>query len=99
MTKQKFFEELNQLLKDISLEEKEEAIRYYENYFEDAGVENEEAVLVELVSPQKVADSIKGLINLNEAEGKEQGYFTEKGYEDGINKNNNHKVILADRKS
>lgn len=98
MTKHEFFEELNQLLEDISQEEKEEAIRYYENYFDDAGIENEEAILKELVSPQKVANSIKVLINLNEAEGKEQGYFTEKGYVEGIN-NNSQAVIISDRKN
>ncbi|MDF2801751.1 MAG: hypothetical protein K0S61_1654 [Anaerocolumna sp.] len=96
MTRQSFFEELNQLLEDISLEEKEEAIRFYENYFDDAGKENEEAILKELVSPQKVAGSIKQSINTNEGDQVEQGYFTEQGYEDGYNNLNRQEISVPE---
>lgn len=99
MTKQEFFEELNQLLENISSEEKEEAIRFYENYFEDAGKENEEAILNELGSPQKVADSIKQSVIMNEAELQEQGYFTEKGYENGFDGTDRQEVFVPDKKN
>lgn len=58
MTKITFLRELEQYLQEISEEERKEAVLYYENYFEDAGIENEEAVLAELGSPKEVANSI-----------------------------------------
>lgn len=59
MTKQEFLSQLASLLSDISYEEREEALSYYREYIEDAGLENEEAILNELGSPQKVAADIK----------------------------------------
>ena len=58
MNKITFLQELEQYLQGISEEERKEAISYYENYFEDAGTENEESVLAELGSPKEVANSI-----------------------------------------
>lgn len=98
MTKKEFLDELSQLLYDISDEEKEEAIGFYENYFEDAGEENEEEVLKELVSPQKVARSIKQLNNTSGREEAEKGYFTEKGYEDGSGDKYKQEVIVPEIK-
>lgn len=65
MNKTIFLRELEQYLQGISEEERKEAVSYYENYFEDAGTENEEAVLAELGSPREVANSI--LAELEEA--------------------------------
>lgn len=65
MNKTIFLRELEQYLQEISEEERKEAVSYYENYFEDAGIENEEAVLAELGSPREVANSI--LAELEEA--------------------------------
>ena len=65
MTKETFLKELEQYLQGISEEERKEALLYYENYFEDASIENEEAVLEELGSPREVASSI--LADLEEA--------------------------------
>ncbi len=59
MNRQEFLKRLEELLSGISPEEKEEALAYYRNYFEDAGVENEEKVLRELESPEKLAESIR----------------------------------------
>lgn len=59
MNKYDFMIRLAQLLDDIPQDEKEAAMEYYENYFEDAGVLNERAVLEELGSPEKIAASIK----------------------------------------
>lgn len=59
MNKETFLMQLEQLLYDIPREEREEAMDYYRSYFEDAGVENEAAVLEELESPQSVAAGIK----------------------------------------
>lgn len=59
MNRKEFLSQLEQLLSDVSETERREALEYYENYFEDAGPENEEKIMEELGSPGKVADSIK----------------------------------------
>lgn len=59
MNKAEFMKELERLLQNIPDNEREEALNYYEEYFNDAGEENEQKVLAELESPQKVADKIK----------------------------------------
>lgn len=97
MTKREFFDELNELLSDISSEEREEAIGFYENYFDDAGKENEEVILKELISPQKVAQSIKLSINSNEDDQENQGYFTETGYKNSISNLNKQEISVPER--
>ena len=59
MNKKLFLDELHRLLSDLPPEERNQAIKYYEDYFEDAGPENEQAILKELGSPQELADQIK----------------------------------------
>lgn len=59
MNRQEFIRRLRHFLGDLPEEEREEAIQYYEDYFEDAGLENEEKVLRELGSPEKVALMIR----------------------------------------
>ena len=58
MNRKKFMEELEVLLFTIPQVEREEALHYYSNYFDDAGEENEEEVLKELGTPEKVAKII-----------------------------------------
>lgn len=70
MNRQEFMKRLEELLNGISPEEREEALAYYRSYFEDAGVENEEKVLRELESPEKLAESIKAGLQ-------EDGVYTE----------------------
>ncbi|MGN0312299.1 MAG: DUF1700 domain-containing protein [Lachnospiraceae bacterium] len=74
MSKQEFLNRLDHLLSDISPEERADALTFYENYFEDAGPENEANVISELGSPEKVAVSIKK--DLTRASGSfgEQGF-------------------------
>lgn len=72
-----FMNRLSLLLSDIPENEREEAIQYYNDYLNDAGVENEEEVLEALGAPEDLAASIrKGLL---EGSGQE-GEFSEKGY-------------------
>lgn len=79
MNRKQFMEELSQLLIGISEEERVEALQYYEDYFDDAGAENEQQVIEELGTPQKVASTIC----LNLEPGSEQnGEFTESGFQD-----------------
>ncbi len=59
MNKEEFLKRLEELLQDIDAIEREEALNYYRDYFEDAGVEHEQEIISELESPEKVAQTIK----------------------------------------
>jgi uncharacterized membrane protein len=84
MTKLEFMNELESLLLDIPLDEREEALKYYNGYFEDAGEDHEQEIIAELGSPKQVADMIKADLVSNAAERDNKGYFTETGYKDTI---------------
>ena len=63
MNRLEFMSELEKLLSDISENEREEALNYYNDYLDDGGVENEEEVIRSLGSPKEVAATIKaGLV-------------------------------------
>lgn len=59
MNKEGFMSCLEGLLADIPEAERKEALQYYNDYFEDAGWENEESVIRSLGSPAKIAENIK----------------------------------------
>lgn len=82
MSKQEFMRELEALLAELPNEEREEAVRYYDAYFEDAGAENEQTVIGELGSAERVAEQI---LHDFRAE-KEAGVYTEKGYQEAEKK-------------
>lgn len=64
MDRKMFIRELEFLLQDIDDVERDEALQYYEDYFTEAGVENEQQVINDLGSPESVAAIIKaGLEN------------------------------------
>ena len=76
MSRAEFMRRLAELLADVSPAEREEAIQYYNDYFDDAGVENEQSVITSLGSPEQLAKTIKaGLFD-----GGNAGEFTEKGF-------------------
>lgn len=58
MTKKEYLSELESHLVSISEEERINAIQFYEEYFEDAGPENEQQVMSELGKPFALAKSI-----------------------------------------
>ncbi|MBR1692178.1 MAG: DUF1700 domain-containing protein [Lachnospiraceae bacterium] len=58
MNREQFLEELAGLLSDISASEREEALQYYRDYFEDANLSDEE-VIRQLGSAKTVAESIR----------------------------------------
>ena len=77
MSRTEFMNQLKNLLWDIPKEEREEALNYYEDYFDDAGADHEAQVIEALGSPEKVAAIIKeGL----KEERKDQGEYSETGY-------------------
>ena len=59
MNREEYMRRLEEALTDITPFEKEEAIQYYNDYFDDAGVENEEEVMNSLGTPEKLAETIK----------------------------------------
>lgn len=59
MNRADFMKQLESLLQNISSAEREEALQYYNEYFNDAGAENEQAVIEALGTPAKVAENIK----------------------------------------
>ena len=79
MDRKEFMKQLSDLLKDLPSEERQEALDFYENYFDDAGAENEEQVLRELGSPSKVADTIKDGMASDSGD---FAQYTEQGYTD-----------------
>jgi uncharacterized membrane protein len=85
MDRAQFMQELEKLLADISETERQDALDFYNSYFDDAGAENEASVLRELGSPEKVAAIIKADLK-GSAGGYEYGEYTEHGYEDARTK-------------
>ena len=76
MSRVEFMRRLAELLADVSPAEREEAIQYYNDYFDDAGAENEQSVIASLGTPEELAKTIKaGLFD-----GGNTGEFTEKGF-------------------
>lgn len=98
MTRLAFMGELESLLSDIPIEERNEALQYYNDYFQDAGEDHEEEILKELVSPQRIAGIIKAELDSNATDRENRGYFTEKGYQDTIYKDEKFEIVGAARK-
>ena len=80
MNKEIFLRELRRFLADIPEEEREQALTYYEDYFEDAGPENEQKVIQELGSPIDVAKQIKATNQENIAYGQGNDFQKDKAY-------------------
>lgn len=79
MNRIEFMTELAALLQDISVEERVEAMQYYNDYFDDAGTENEEEIVKELESPAKVAAEVKAGLKSQDEDAFE---YRETGYAD-----------------
>lgn len=79
MTRDAFMRELEYLLQDVQDNEKDEALQYYRDYFDEAGPENEDQVIQEFGSPERIAAIIRSDIAGSLEEG---GAFTESGYTD-----------------
>ena len=65
MNRTEYMRQLESLLQNISATEREEALQYYNEYFNDAGPENEQNVIEALGNPAKVAENIKKDISDN----------------------------------
>lgn len=88
MSRWEFMRQLEELLADISPNEREEALQYYNDYFNDAGKENEKEVIEALGSPDQVAKIVREGLSENGS----QGEFTENGFTSGSARSQNEIV-------
>lgn len=58
MNRTEYMAALRRALSALPEEERASALRYYEEYFDDAGLENEQKVIADLGAPEKVAEQI-----------------------------------------
>lgn len=77
MNRAEFMSRLTVLLQDVPPAEREEALTYYNEYFDDAGEGNEAGVIASLGSPEDLAKSIKAGLS----DGGNGGEFTESGFQ------------------
>lgn len=93
MNRAEFMRRLTALLQDVPPAEREEALTYYNEYFDDAGEENETGVIAALGSPEELARSIKaGLLD-----GGNAGEFTESGFRSYGQGNKNQVMLTKER--
>ena len=59
MNREEYMKRLERALDGVSQSEKAEALQYYNDYFDDAGVENEQDVMNNLGTPENLAETIK----------------------------------------
>lgn len=83
MNRLEFMRRLEQALTDVSAEERQEALQYYRDYLDDAGVDEADQIPESLGTPEKIAESIRGSVE----GGTESGNFTERGFTVEENKN------------
>ena len=74
MNRQEFMKRLEELLRGIPASEREDALAYYNDYFDEAGVENEAQVIMELGSPEIVAEKILADVQQESAQHTRQAY-------------------------
>ena len=96
MSRFDFMRKLESLLSDIPLEERNEALKYYNDYFDDAGVDNEENIINELGTPERIAGIIKAELRAEELRSG-RGVFTEKGYKDTVYEKRNSRLLSLRR--
>ena len=90
MNRIEFMAKLSRLLEGIPEEDRLDALNYYNDYFDDAGSENEQKVIEELESPERVAMKIKA--DRGDSEQKEKNVYHDNGtytYEDNAQKEEN----------
>ncbi|MEE1031632.1 MAG: DUF1700 domain-containing protein [Ruminococcus sp.] len=99
MNREEFMRQLERLLWEIPVNDREDAIAYYQDYFDEAGAENEEKVIKELGSPERVAAVIKADRNRYGTDlpyVEEQIEYTESGYSDAADAVNREMLIERD---
>lgn len=77
MNREQFMKQLSYLLQDIDDEDREDALNYYESYFDEAGFGYETDITNEVGSPEGAASAIRASLFGNPDE---TGEFTDSGY-------------------
>ncbi len=79
MSRDQFMKELAQQLQSLPAEDRQDALQYYNDYFDEAGPEREAEILRALGSPRQAAAAIR---SARENGAFSEGEFTEQGYQD-----------------
>lgn len=79
MNREEYMKQLAYLLQDVSESERDEALQYYQDYFDDAGESEEANVISTLGSPEKVAAMIKDGLSGSDTQA---GEYTDNGFKD-----------------
>ena len=66
MTKYIFLQRLEQLLADLPEEERREALEYYQDYLDDAGITEDEDDTAKIGTPQQAAENIRAGLDQND---------------------------------
>mgnify|MGYP000575332262 CR=1 FL=1 len=74
MNRIEYMTKLASLLQDIPEVERRDAMKYYNDYFDEAGEENEEQVIREFGAPEEVAENIKADL-MNHQENKQSSEY------------------------
>lgn len=79
MKRTEFIEQLQGLLQEVEQEEKEEALQYYEDYLEEAGILEDTEVPESFGTPQRVAQTVRDGLN---GRFEQEAEFTERGFQE-----------------
>lgn len=94
MNRVEFMSQLERLLWDVPESDRQDALCYYNDYFDEAGAENEAQVIQKLGSPGKVAATIKADLYASE---NSRGEYTERGYCDGREDKNSNPLASKEK--
>lgn len=92
MDRAEFMRRLSDLLQDVPPAEREEALQYYNDYFDDAGEGNEAGVIASLGTPEELAKTIKAGLT----DGGNGGEFTESGFQ-GYEQRNKNQIMSTNQ--
>lgn len=79
MKRTEFIEQLRDLLREVDQDEKEEALQYYEDYLEEAGILENTEVPETFGTPQRVAQTVRNGLN---GRFEQEVEFTERGFQE-----------------
>ena len=89
MNRDTFMKQLAYLLQDIDDDDRQDALGYYQDYFDEAGSEHETDIINELGSPERVASIVRTSLHSNPDA---NGEFTDSGYENERYKDPGHEL-------
>lgn len=87
MTRMEFLKQLEYLLQDIDDKDREDALTYYMDYMDDAGIFESDSVEGLLDAPERIAMTIRSSMNSGDIDKSE---FSEQGFFDGRLENERH---------